>query len=83
MRELLVKPVGYEIHSTAADKHGITQDHASSRGLPLREVLLHFLAEFEEACRQGARVTAFNLDFDAAVVRYELAGEGLVEELAE
>ena len=83
VRELLVKPVGYEIHSKAADKHGITQDHASSRGLPLREVLSQFLAEFEEACRQGARVTAFNLDFDAAVVRHELAREGLVEELAE
>ena len=46
-------------------------------------MLSEFVKEFQAACRQGARVTSFNLAFDAAVIGHELAREGFAKELAE
>ena len=83
VRELLVKPCGFEIDCKATVKHGIAQPDASTRGIPLRDVLSEFVKEFRAACQQGARVTSFNLAFDAAVVRHELAREGFADELTE
>ena len=82
VKEWLVQPEGFEIDKAATEVHGITNEDAMFKGLPLKQVLEELLAFVKEAFDAGARVTAYNLCFDATVLRAEFERAGLVEEAA-
>lgn len=66
--DYLVRPDGYDIPYDAERVHGISTALAEKEGLPLNEVLTHFMADLEKA--QFA--VGQNLNFDVMVVGAEL-----------
>lgn len=63
----IIKPDGWTISDEAARVHGITQERAERDGVPIEEALKNF-----EAIAAGAEeIVAFNMDFDAMVLRIE------------
>jgi len=81
VKAYVVKPEGYTIDEEATAKHRITQEAAASGGAPLKDVLAMFLCEAKAASEQGARMTSFNLAFDAAMIRFELARAGFNKDI--
>ena len=72
-KERLVKPEGFQISAKAEGAHKIPQSKAVSAGLPLAEVLAELARDLFEAYDRGARLVAHQLEFDAGVVKRELA----------
>jgi DNA polymerase III epsilon subunit-like protein len=61
----IIKPQGWNIPAEAAGIHGITDEIAHERGVPLREVLLKFKQDME-GC---AHIIAHNMEFDRNVLQ--------------
>ena len=66
--ESIIKPEGWTIPDDAADIHGITTETATRDGKPLAEVILSFMA----LLAQAKEIAAYNLKFDAAILRSAL-----------
>ena len=75
--ERLIRPDGFCIADSAAEKHGITQEFALESGLPLRTVLGQIVAEICSHCSGGARLVSHHLEFDAGMIAQELGHAGL------
>lgn len=67
--ETLIKPEGWTIPEEAVAIHGITTEEAIEHGVPLDIAMLDFLGFVEKA----SAVVAYNLRFDAAIVRTAIA----------
>lgn len=80
VKEWLVRPAGFEIEASAIEVHRITHERALSEGLPLQRVLKEAFQLVKKAFDAGACVTAYNLRFDAAVLRAEFQREGFIKE---
>ena len=74
---ILVKPDGFEITPDAANLHGITQEMASTKGVPLQEALQTMVGEVLDQCAKGACLVSHNLPFDAGLIYEELGRAGL------
>ena len=61
---LIVKPDGYEIPTSASDVHGITTELATKVGIPL----LAALAPFSHLCKAADYHVAHNTEFDMVVL---------------
>ena len=55
----------------------ISHERALQEGRDLKDVLQEFMGDVKEACRQGGRVVAHQLEFDAGVIYEELGRCGL------
>ena len=64
---LLVKPDGFVIPIDAKMVHGISTEHATKYGLPLREVLDMFL----QSAQKAKYFVGHNIDFDLCIVGCE------------
>lgn len=67
-QEFVVKPNGFEIPVSASSIHGITTEKATTDGLPLSLVLLHFLNALDKA----SIVIGHNLSYDESIIGAEL-----------
>lgn len=63
VKQFLVKPCGYEVSEKATKNcHGITHERAVREGRDLAWVLQEFMKDVSEACAQGGRVCAHQLE---------------------
>lgn len=67
-KSIIVKPVGYSIPVEASKIHRITQERAIAEGMPLKEVLDWFFADY----KQCAHVVNHNSAFDVPVLISEV-----------
>jgi DNA polymerase III epsilon subunit-like protein len=67
-----VKPDGFRIPPDAARIHGITQEHATKEGFPVRDILY----ELGQAAATAGFVIAHNADFDGSVLAAEYLRQG-------
>lgn len=64
----IVKPDGFSIPYNSEKIHGISTEKANKLGLPLKEVVMHFLADVNDA----QFLAGHNIEFDLNVVGCEL-----------
>ncbi len=64
----IVKPEGFEVTADATNFHGLTHEHVERKGEPLADVLREFMSDVKDACANGGRVSAHQLEFDAGVI---------------
>ena len=69
----LIKPEGFVIARGAFQLHGISTEHATAHGVPLRPVL----DRFRSAVEQAKVIVAHNANFDSNVVGAEFIRAGL------
>jgi DNA polymerase-3 subunit alpha len=72
-QDALIQPEGFTIPYDSEQVHGISTALAAQEGLPLREVVTHFLNDLEKA----QFVVGHNLTFDLNVLGCELVRLGL------
>lgn len=60
----IIKPQGWKIPAAASAIHGITDEIAEAKGVPLQDIM----AEFSEDIKGCYRIVAHNLEFDKNVV---------------
>ena len=75
-KELVIKPDGFAISDKAIKFHGITNEIAQN-GVSLRDALVEFMADMQQAAKRGCRVVIHHLEFDAGLIARELANAGL------
>lgn len=71
----IVKPINYTISEEVSQIHGITQDIATKIGIPIKDVLIHFLYHIEMA----DIIVAHNASFDKNTIHAEMFRCGLLE----
>ena len=69
----LVRPQGWRIPAEATAIHGITNEKATTLGVPLENVM----ESFAELCSKVEVVVAHNIDFDYFMVQVETARLGI------
>ena len=69
----IIKPDGWEMSEAVTKINGLTTEHLTKHGRPIREVL----AIYSGFVLAGAIVVAFNSQFDTKMVRGELRRAGL------
>ena len=79
-KELLVKPVGFQISTAAMRIHRISQEQAETEGVDLHDALTQFLKDVKTVVGKNGRVAAHNLEFDACVIFAELRRAGMGED---
>lgn len=67
----IVRPDGYEIPKEASDIHGITQEQAMEKGLPLREVLDGVMHLYRRTVERGLPLVIYNARYDWPMLRKE------------
>ena len=80
-KERTIKPEGFAITEKASKFHGITNETAQ-QGVSLREAMVEFMGDIQQAAQQGGRVVIHHLEFDAGLIANELVNAGL-EDLME
>jgi DNA polymerase-3 subunit epsilon len=65
---LLIKPDGWVMSKEVEAINGLSTDHLSANGVPVREALLAYTMAVEE----GRAVVGFNVQYDAKMLRGEL-----------
>jgi DNA polymerase III epsilon subunit-like protein len=78
--EHLVLPDGWMVAEKAARYHGTSQAQAEQNGRPLAWVLERFCDEARAVCGRGGRLVSHHLEFDAGILRREMARAGLAFE---
>jgi len=78
-RNYIVKPDGFSIPYNSEKIHGISTEKANKFGLPLKDVILNFLIDVNEA----QYVAGHNIEFDLNVVGCELLRLGEINYLQE
>ena len=68
MGDLIIKPDGWEIPVEVSNIHGITQEIAHEKGIPIKEALQRFI----EAVKKADTIIAHNISFDDRVVGAEI-----------
>jgi len=76
-KERFVKPWEFCVTERAIKFHGIADARLRAEGGLLDAVLREFLADVFGACRQGGRIVAHHLEFDAGIIAHELERSGL------
>jgi len=66
--DLIIKPDGWIIPQDASRIHGITQEIAQEKGVPIKDALRQFI----EAVRKANTIIAHNISFDDRVVGAEI-----------
>ncbi len=75
----LVQPSGFVVDEEAAAKHGISQEHAASHGVPLEVVMRELLADAQATCSSNGRLASHHLGFDGGILACEMERVGLDE----
>lgn len=68
----IIQPEGFKIPYTASQVHGITQEIALEKGVPLKEAMYVFLKDVDSA----DSLVGHNLDFDCKMISAELNRTG-------
>ena len=82
VKRILVKPSSFTITDDATKFHGITHDYACQHGTPLAQALMEFFQVVEAAYKDGGRLCAHHIEFDAGIILSELRTCGLDEQAA-
>ena len=80
-KEYVVRPEGFAISEKAAAKHGITNEHALTSGMPLRDILDKFMDVVSQLDAIGGKVVIHHLEFDAGIIARELVNAELSHRL--
>lgn len=75
--DYIVKPENFDIPQASSDIHGITHEKALAEGLPLEEVLNHFLS----ALGRSSSLVAHNMSFDEKIMGAEFLRQGTADPL--
>jgi len=67
MYDYIIKPDGFVIPKEASDIHRVTQERAEKEGVPLMQVIEHFIKQVKTA----SFVIAHNIDFDEKIMGSE------------
>lgn len=76
-KDKFVQPEGFEVSARATNYHKLTHAQVVEGGEPLTEVLRDFMEDIISAFKRGGRVVAHHLEFDAGIIKNELARCGL------